>query len=105
MCRSVPQIETARTRTSTSIGPIVGILAVSSDSPRPACILRNAFIASLPLPLHPRAYCHDRWSRHKDAIVAQETPVHSVLVVPNVCRLTRTVIELGGDQVLSLRRY
>jgi hypothetical protein len=45
MCKSVPQIEAARTRTSTSVGPNAGVVAVSSESPRAACIFRNAFIA------------------------------------------------------------
>src|SRR6516162_4887246 len=44
MCRSVPQIEVALTRTRTSVGPLAGTPAASSDSPRPACILRKAFM-------------------------------------------------------------
>src|SRR5258708_2245519 len=44
MCRSVPQIEAARTRTSTSAGPTVGIFAISNERPRAGCILRKAFI-------------------------------------------------------------
>src|SRR5579864_2238541 len=44
MCRSVPQIDAVRTRTSTSAGPIEGTGALSSESPRAACILRKAFI-------------------------------------------------------------
>jgi hypothetical protein len=45
MCKSVPQIEAARTRTSTSVGPNAGVVAISSESPRAARIFRNAFIA------------------------------------------------------------
>jgi hypothetical protein len=44
MCKSVPQIEAVRTRTSTSAGPIDGTGAFSKESPRAACILRKAFI-------------------------------------------------------------
>src|SRR6267154_3820991 len=44
MCKSVPQIEAVRTRTSTSAAPIKGTDAVSNESPRAACILRKAFI-------------------------------------------------------------
>jgi hypothetical protein len=44
MCKSVPQIDAVRTRTSTSVGPIAGTLAVSKESPRAGCILRNAFM-------------------------------------------------------------
>src|SRR5580704_15159246 len=44
MCRSVPQIEAARTRTRTSAGPTVGIFAVSNERPRAGCIFRKAFI-------------------------------------------------------------
>src|SRR6267154_1790877 len=44
MCKSVPQIEAVRTRTSTSAAPIEGTDAVSKESPRAACILRKAFI-------------------------------------------------------------
>src|SRR2546430_17713469 len=44
MCKSVPQIDAAFTRTSTSVGPIAGTCAGSIESPRAACIFRNAFI-------------------------------------------------------------
>src|SRR5215472_18698859 len=44
MCKSVPQIEAARTRTSTSVGPIVGTPTDSSCAPRCGRILRRAFI-------------------------------------------------------------
>ncbi len=44
ICRSVPQIDAVRTRTSTSVGPIVGTTVFSSESPRAACTLRKAFI-------------------------------------------------------------
>src|SRR5713226_442274 len=42
--RSVPQIDAAVTRTRTSVGPIEGTGADSSDNPAPARILRKAFI-------------------------------------------------------------
>src|SRR5215467_803938 len=44
MCRSVPQMDAAFTRTSTSVGPIAGTCAASIESPRAACIFRNAFM-------------------------------------------------------------
>src|SRR5690349_1747358 len=44
MCKSVPQIEAALTRTSTSVGPIAGTATVSICRPRVGCIFRNAFI-------------------------------------------------------------
>src|SRR6185312_11655253 len=44
ICRSVPQIDAVRTRTSTSVGPIAGTTVFSSESPRAACTLRKAFI-------------------------------------------------------------
>src|SRR6266568_6107646 len=46
MCRSVPQIEAAFTRTSTSVGPIAGIATVSICKPFAGCIFRNAFIVA-----------------------------------------------------------
>src|SRR5713101_6629427 len=47
MCRSVPQIEAARTRTSTSVGPIVGTGTASSCAPCSGRILRRAFIVAV----------------------------------------------------------
>src|SRR5215472_4372866 len=44
MCRSVPQIDAAFTRTSTSVGPTAGTATVSICNPRAGCIFRNAFI-------------------------------------------------------------
>src|SRR3984893_1781739 len=44
ICRSVPQMDAAVTRTRTSVGPIEGTGAHSSDNPAPARILRKAFI-------------------------------------------------------------
>src|SRR5574337_1281840 len=44
MCRSVPQIEAARTRTSTSSAPIAGMATDSSCAPRSGRTLRRAFI-------------------------------------------------------------
>ena len=44
ICRSVPQMDAAVTRTRTSVGPIEGTGADSNDSPAPARILRKAFI-------------------------------------------------------------
>src|SRR6266852_7527031 len=44
MCKSVPQMEAVRTRTSTSAGPIEGTGAFSNERPRAGCILRKAFI-------------------------------------------------------------
>src|SRR5690348_9655414 len=44
MCRSVPQMEAAFTRTSTSVGPIPGTATESICKPRAGCIFRNAFI-------------------------------------------------------------
>jgi hypothetical protein len=44
MCKSVPQIETVFTRTSTSVGPIKGTATVSICKPLEARIFRNAFI-------------------------------------------------------------
>src|SRR5215475_424799 len=46
MCRSVPQIEVAFTRTSTSVGPMVGTGTFSSCRPFPACVFRNAFMVA-----------------------------------------------------------
>src|SRR6266702_2930081 len=46
MCRSVPQIEAAFTRTSASVGPIAGTATVSICKPRAGCIFRNAFIVA-----------------------------------------------------------
>src|ERR1700693_104863 len=49
MCRSVPQIEVALTRTSTSTGPIVGTGTVSIARPFAACVFRSAFmVAGMP---------------------------------------------------------
>jgi len=71
MCKSVPQIDAVRTRTSTSAAPIEGTGAFSNESPRAACILRKAFIVdgmenrswwdaignrSTPLPARHRAF-------------------------------------------------
>src|SRR2546425_5636615 len=47
MCKSVPQIEAARTRTSTSFGPIVGMETASSCAPRSGRIFRKAFIVAV----------------------------------------------------------
>src|SRR3989442_13410092 len=47
MCKSVPQIEAARTRTSTSFGPIVGMETASSCAPRAGRIFRKAFIVAV----------------------------------------------------------
>src|SRR6266852_8568651 len=47
MCRSVPQIDAARTRTSTSSGPIVGMGTFSSCAPCCGSVLRNAFIVAV----------------------------------------------------------
>src|ERR1700720_1068505 len=44
ICRSVPQIDAAVTRTKTSVGPMWGTGADSNDNPAPARILRKAFI-------------------------------------------------------------
>src|SRR5574337_1198830 len=44
MCRSVPQIEAARTRTSTSAGPIVGTETASRSAPRAGRAFRRAFM-------------------------------------------------------------
>src|ERR1700736_7039256 len=44
ICRSVPQIEAALTRTRTSVAPMVGTGADSNDNPAPTRILRKAFI-------------------------------------------------------------
>src|SRR5208282_857133 len=46
MCRSVPQIEAARTRTSASVGPIAGTATDSSSAPRCGRTLRRAFIVA-----------------------------------------------------------
>src|SRR2546426_11473754 len=47
MCKSVPQIEAARTRTSTSFGPILGMETASSCAPRSGRIFRKAFIVAV----------------------------------------------------------
>src|SRR5215475_4056672 len=44
ICKSVPQIDAVRTRTSTSVGPMTGTVVLSSESPRAACTLRKAFM-------------------------------------------------------------
>src|SRR6266849_505031 len=44
MCKSVPQMDAVRTRTSTSAGPIDGTGAFSNERPRAGCILRKAFM-------------------------------------------------------------
>src|SRR5262249_43023286 len=47
MCRSVPQMDAARTRTSTSVGPGAGMLTDSRSAPRCGRILRKAFIVGV----------------------------------------------------------
>src|SRR5262249_5063870 len=42
MCRSVPQIDAAFTRTKTSVGPIAGTVADCRESPRAGLIFRRA---------------------------------------------------------------
>src|SRR5262245_26231135 len=44
MWRSVPQMEAARTRTRTSVGPIAGMGMDASSAPRAGRVLRRAFI-------------------------------------------------------------
>src|SRR5204862_5593958 len=48
MCRSVPQIEAAWTRTKTSLGPGVGTGISTSSAPGPGPVLRSARIGVSP---------------------------------------------------------
>src|SRR5438270_14070582 len=68
MCRSVPQIDAAFTRTSTSVGPIAGTATVSICKPRAGCIFRNAFmvdaIYSGPRPTHKVSMLAQRFGAH-----------------------------------------
>src|SRR5260370_33555225 len=71
MCRSVPQIDAVRTRTSTSAGPIDGTGAFSNERPRAGCILRKAFIiediqsgSSQPIAMVAHAHRTDAASLH-----------------------------------------
>jgi hypothetical protein len=46
MCKSVPQIDVAFTRTSTSVAPMVGTGTVWISNPFAAFVFRNAFMVA-----------------------------------------------------------
>src|SRR5216117_3290331 len=85
MCRSVPQIEAAFTRTSTSVDPISGTATVSICKPRVGCIFRNAFIVAA-IYSGPRSTHRLRMLAHAFAIA----PVGAQYIVPSLlhARLT-----------------
>src|SRR5580704_7249098 len=64
MCRSVPQMEAERTRTSTSFGPIVGTGTVSSAAPRSARGFRNACIVAVVICVMPAQIGGQRMVAH-----------------------------------------
>src|SRR5713101_1951912 len=83
MCRSVPQMEAARTRTSTSWGLIVGMEMDSSCAPRSGRTLRKAFMVVVGIKVS-RAW-RARCSRDVSTpVVSPETRTKYDPLAPNV---------------------